>query len=660
MHFEFVMKFSDRYRPHLPNRSMAVVAWLVWIAELAVSTTNSGQAAITDQQHAKATELAQRVLAASKLYADGSFAKSAEQVTSVQQELIELLKSSDAELQRQVKPTYQRLVRAHHLLELEGAELEPLPSWKELTASGNRVPDKMPNAAKGTEVSFTQDIAPWLINSCGNCHIDKRSGEFSMASFERLMAGAKGATVVFPGSARSSRLVDVLESGDMPRSGGKVSAEQLAALKSWIDEGAKFDGPATSVPLASFVSTGTPSPAGPATDAASANRMQVQRDNRDETISYARTIAPILFTNCQGCHIGGQRASGGLRIDTFALLSRGGDSGSIVVPSKSSESLLVKKIKGESGNRMPAGGRPALSTEQITAIVTWIDEGAAFDGPTEEMNIETVINQVWADTAQHGELFLRRQQASLQRWTRVLPNDSPSTTKDDELFLLGNVPQERLDKVLGQLQSAVSQTKKLLKAPADRPLIHGGLTVFVLKSRYDYSEFGRMTESRELPKEWLGHWHADPLDVYGVLAADSDNSDARAADRQAEAVALQIVSGAYLGSFSQVPTWFAEGVARNLVKNSFRRGDARLALWQQAYPGALRKVDKAKTLLEGRLDEESAGLVGMGLTHFMMERTNRRRFDQLLELLRLGKNFESACAATFAPSETLVTGWLGK
>ncbi|MEO8271895.1 MAG: c-type cytochrome domain-containing protein, partial [Aureliella sp.] len=474
--------------------------------------------------------------------------------------------------------------------------------------------------------------------------------------FESLMAGAKGATVLFPGSARSSRLVDVIESGDMPRGGGKVPAEQLAALKRWIDEGATFDGPDPSAPLASFAS------ASPATSASAAvaTAMPVERASGDETISYASTIAPILLANCQGCHIGGQQASGGLRMDTFTQLLRGGDSGTMITAGNSSESLLVKKIKGESGDRMPAGGRPALSADQIAAIATWIDEGATFDGPTADMNIETVINQVWANSAGHDELFQRRQQLSLQRWTRVLPNDNPTTAKNDELFVLGNVAQERLDEILSQLQAAVLQTKKLLKAPTDKPLIKGGLTVFVLKSRYDYSEFGRMTESRELPKEWLGHWHADPLDVYGVLAADSDSGDARAAEKQTEAVALQIISGAYLGSFTQVPTWFAEGTARNLVKNSFRRGDARLAVWQQAYPAALLKVDQAKTLLEGRLDEEAAGLVGMGLTNFMMERNNRRRFDQLLELLRAGKDFESACTATFAAPETLITGWLGK
>ncbi len=546
MHFESVMMLFDHYRPRLTSLGIAFVAWFAIVAWLAIFIAPSCQAEITDQQRAKATELAEDVLAAGKLYADGSYEESAEQVASIQQELVELLRASDAELQGLVKPSYQRLVRAHGLLELEGAELEPLPNWRELTAGDSTAAGKMPNTANSSTAS------------------------------------------------------------------------------------------------------------------SAATTMKVERASGDETISYAGAIAPILLANCQGCHIGGNQTSGGLRMDSFAQLLRGGDSGSIIEPGKSSESLLVKKIKGESGDRMPAGGRPALSAEQIAAVATWVDEGATFDGPTADMNIETVINQVWADSAGHDELFQRRQQNALQRWTRVLPNDSPTTASNDELFVLGNVPQEQLDKTLEQLQAAASQTKKLLKAPADKPLIKGGLSVFVLKSRYDYSEFGRMTEGRELPREWLGHWHADPLDVYGALAADSSSSAARATDKQAEAIALQIVSGAYLGSFSQVPTWFAEGIARNLVQNSFRRGDARLAAWQQAYPDALLKVDQAKTLLEGRLDQEAAGLVGMGLTNFMMERNNRRRFDQLLELLRAGKTFESACTATFATPEALVTGWLGK
>ncbi len=119
------------------------------------------------------------------------------------------------------------------------------------------------------------------------------------------------------------------------------------------------------------------------------------------------------------------------------------------------------------------------------------------------------------------------------------------------------------------MDKAIEAATKALNAPSNEPLVKGGIALFVLKSRYDYSEFGRMTENRELPKEWQGHWQSDPLDVYAVIADDS-SVDAK---HQA-ALALQMVSGAYLGTFKEVPTWFAEGVARNLVVAVNRRTDA--------------------------------------------------------------------------------------
>ncbi len=620
--------------------------------------------AITPPQRQQASHLAEEVLVAGKLYAEGNYSASAAKITELQTELVALLKDSGPELQRLLKPTFQRIARAHSLLELEGAELATLPNWEKLTDPTTpkpTAPEGSPTTPESSNVSFVRQVAPWLVSSCGKCHIDNRRGEFSMSTFESLLAGSKGGVVLFAGSARSSRLVDVIESGDMPRGGGRIAPEQVALLKQWIDQGAQFDGPSPRTPLTALVADplsapNTPSttPVNPPTATPAALPMSA------DSVSFSKTIAPILLANCQGCHIGAQQNSGGLRMDNFSQLTRGGDSGAIVQPNQAAVSLLVQKLKGEAGNRMPAGGRPPLSNDEINAISKWIDQGAPFDGPSEEMNIETVINQVWAGAAQHDELFQRRQQRAQERWTRVLPNDEPATLSDSELFLLGNVPPDRLEKTLKQFQEATAQAKKLLGAPADQPLLKGGLIVFLLKSRYDYSEFGRMTESRELPKDWLGHWHADPLDVYGVIADDNQAADQRAADKQSSAVALQIVVGAYLGSFPEVPRWFAEGVARNLVKNSFRRGDGRVSQWQQNYPSALLKVDKAETLLEGRLDEESSGLVGMGITGFMMERTNRRRFDQLLEQLRSGQPFDAACTAQYAPPATLVTTWLGK
>ncbi len=115
-----------------------------------------------------------------------------------------------------------------------------------------------------------------------------------------------------------------------------------------------------------------------------------------------------------------------------------------------------------------------------------------------------------------------------------------------------------------------------------------------------------------------------------------------------------------MGTFKEVPTWFAEGVARNLVVSVNRRTDARVKAWQAALPYAVQKIDKPETLLEERLDEESAGLAGMALTGFMMDRANRRRFDALLTKLREGKGFTEAATESFAPPKAIVKSWLGK
>lgn len=625
-----------------------------WIMMLRVSMLFGGlcclvipgeqaSAAVTAAQRAKLDELSEAIREAGKLYTDGKFVDCAEKVTQVQKGLVGLLESKDPALQRLAKPIYARLGRAHGLLELEGAELEALPGWTELTRGGKGQGDPTTS-----QVSFKDDIAPWFISACGNCHINNRRGQFSLATYADLRRGAGGNAVLFAGSARGSRIVEVIESGDMPRGGGKVSDAQLTSLKQWIDQGAKFDGPNPNASLTTFAKRATPVAGAP-------TNMSANSPTGKETVSFARDVAPILMENCNGCHIAGQRASGNLRMDTFAQLLRGGGSGSPINGGNPDESLLIRKLKGEAGARMPAGGRPPLSDEQISLISTWIREGASFDGPSPSTNIDVVIQQAWASEAGHEELFERRRQRALAKWSRVLPNDQPETAASDEVFVLGNVSSDRVQATLKQVEGALAQAKRLLRTPAKEPLLRGGLAIFVLKSRYDYSEFGRMTENRELPKTWLGHWKADTVDAYAVLASDSEIED-----KQASAVALQVVAGAYLGSFREVPIWFAEGVARNLVVTSFRRSDQRVVDWQRALPLALQKVDSAKTLLDNRLDEEVAGLVGMALANSMMDRANRRRFDKLVELLREGRTFTEATTFAFGPPEVLVKGWLGK
>ena len=95
-------------------------------------------------------------------------------------------------------------------------------------------------------------------------------------------------------------------------------------------------------------------------------------------VSFAKSIAPILISKCVGCH--GEEAKGGLNLDSFAGLEKGGKSGELVISGNPEESLLVRRLVTESDpDRMPKG-KEALSEKEIRLIGVWIAEGAKFEG----------------------------------------------------------------------------------------------------------------------------------------------------------------------------------------------------------------------------------------------------------------------------------------
>ena len=603
-------------------------AWL-WLA-VPVS------AAVTSEQRKQITEFESEISIAGRLYNNSKFEEAATKIGSAQKVLLKLLESKDPALLKAIKPLYSKLEKAHALLELEGAQLEALPTWDTLTTDGPKPTESL---------SFKTDIAPILIANCGNCHVNNRRGQFSMATFKELMDGINGRKVVSPGGGKGSRIVEVIESGTMPPNGKKVPEPDVAKLQKWIDAGAKFDGPDPTTPLNTYGRGNLPAQA--------QEPDTVTKPTGKETVKFSTDIAPLLVENCNGCHINGRRPSGNLNMNNFAAMRRGGDSGRPWVSGKPDDSLIIKKLRGLVGQRMPQG-RPALSEEKIALVSTWIKEGASYDNNNPSLAIENVISQAWAAAASHSDLLARRTQRAKDLWKKVLPTTEPAIASDDELVVLGNVTQGRADEWLSAGQTALADVRKQLRLSGDK-LVKGGVTIFVYKGRYDYSEFGRMNENRKLPTNWQGHWRASPLDVY-VAVVDDTKLEAK----QQTSLLVQHLSGAYTGSLPQVPEWFAEGVARNVAIATAPKGDVRVENWKRTLPAAAAMVDKSETLLEGRLDDEASGLVGMKLVGVMMDRRNRKQFDSLMSLLQEGQPFPDALSKTFASPEKFVKSWVGK
>lgn len=90
--------------------------------------------------------------------------------------------------------------------------------------------------------------------------------------------------------------------------------------------------------------------------------------------SFVNTIQPIIFKNCNGCHTYGGHA-GGLQMDTYESVMKGGDKGPVLVKGNPAQSLMVKAVHyNDADIKMPPKGR--LADSDIAAIELWIKQGA--------------------------------------------------------------------------------------------------------------------------------------------------------------------------------------------------------------------------------------------------------------------------------------------
>lgn len=97
------------------------------------------------------------------------------------------------------------------------------------------------------DVSFASDIAPLLLDQCGNCHGETDpEGNLRMTSFQRLVRGGRTGAAIMAGNGRSSLLVQKLrgtaaDGARMPLGRDPLPAEVIAAIEKWIDQGAALD-----------------------------------------------------------------------------------------------------------------------------------------------------------------------------------------------------------------------------------------------------------------------------------------------------------------------------------------------------------------------------------------------------------------------------------
>jgi mono/diheme cytochrome c family protein len=102
-----------------------------------------------------------------------------------------------------------------------------------------------------------------------------------------------------------------------------------------------------------------------------------------QEVDYDRDIKPVLTQRCYECH-GPETRESGLRLDRKSDALNGGDSGKVILPGNSKESLLIRYVSGEDPETiMPPDGE-RLTDEQVSLLKRWIDGGVAWPDSKEE------------------------------------------------------------------------------------------------------------------------------------------------------------------------------------------------------------------------------------------------------------------------------------
>lgn len=597
------------WRTLLRTRGLLVVPLL--LAMFVESWT--AMAAVTPEQREQLAELRKTMSSASRYFRSRKYDESAELLGQALEVIASLEAGDEAgDLERSLRTMKASAENLSKRLKAAGVDVSGGPG------EGG--------------ISFVDEVAPILVRRCGNCHVSRSRGQFGMPTFDALT----DAGVVEPGESDASHMLELIREGEMPKGGGKVSEEELATLTAWVDAGAKFDGDDPTAPLGTLGASGQPA------------MVELQQATGHEKVHFSKDLAPVIVENCFPCHSTTQ-PSARLSLSTFRGLLRGGNNGPIVDLNDVAMSLLLRKLRGMEGQRMPLR-KPALDPAVIAKFETWISEGARFDGRDANQPLERMVRMDVASRMSHDDLAKQRMDLALDNWRLAKPTEQPLRLETEGLLLIGNIDAERLQQIGELAQQQLNAIGALLQKSSGEPPIKGRATIYLFRRRYDYSELGRMVEKRELSPDWTGHWTYDVIDAYACLLLPRDE------ETPLDAKLAELLGGLYIETHGVVPDWFSEGSSQAIAARVASRSDEVLD-WIAELKDLQTSIDKPEDLLGNSLPEAESKLLRFGFVQFLM--SDIKRYTRLLESVSEGTDFDSALKEAYGrEAPELVELWV--
>ncbi|HTQ08166.1 MAG TPA: c-type cytochrome domain-containing protein [Polyangiaceae bacterium] len=278
------------------------------------------------------------------------------------------------------------------------------PERAEPAPSASPAPGARPPSSAAPPAQKASSATAILAEHCVKCHgPDKQKGKLRVDSLAALEQGGKSGPAVVPGDLATSLLIEriSLGAGDdkhmPPAKETQLTAHEFAALTGWV----LGLGPSAArvVPAAQEKHAETGAHEAPARVAPAPPSPDLLAKLPPDLALYRTEVAPLLHSYCSGCH-SGQAAAGGLAIDDYGALLKGGDTGPAITPGKPETSLLVHRIglPVTDDDHMPPSDERQLTPDDIVLVTAWVAQGA---GASEELALNGLPGPAVAAIAAH-------------------------------------------------------------------------------------------------------------------------------------------------------------------------------------------------------------------------------------------------------------------
>lgn len=204
-----------------------------------------------------------------------------------------------------------------------------------------------------------------------------------------------------------------------------------------------------------------------------------------DQVNFANDIAPILQTYCVGCHTADD-PEGGLIMESYDQLMRGGDSGLSVTAGTANSSRLFMMLTGELDPVMPPEDEPRPSEAEIELLAEWIEQGAL--GPSGRQPLKRTLRVPQIDSNPAVELPVTAIAISPDGQLRAIARYGSVELRDKTDKLVSKLTKE-LGKVNGL---EFSRDGARLLVASGVPGAYGNAALFEVATG-------------EMLNEWIGH-----------------------------------------------------------------------------------------------------------------------------------------------------------